>query len=102
MGEFLLLYFTGTHGANSPLKAALLKVLLLYTTIVSSYLCFVLGSGSLTENVSAIVAGDARPHGKVTYILAGVSVFFLLLTACWATLIIRHVLPPWCQDIADS
>ncbi|KAK9909219.1 hypothetical protein WJX75_008942 [Coccomyxa subellipsoidea] len=48
--------------------------------------------GSLTENVSAIVAGDARPHGKVTYILAGVSVFFLLLTACWATLIIRRAL----------
>lgn len=48
--------------------------------------------GSLTENVSAIVAGDARPHGKVTYILAGISVFFLLLTACWATLIIRRAL----------
>ncbi|BDA41533.1 probable Golgi apparatus membrane protein tvp38 [Coccomyxa sp. Obi] len=48
--------------------------------------------GSLTENVSAIVAGDARPHGKVTYILAGISVFFLLLTAIWASLIIRRAL----------
>lgn len=53
-------------------------------------ICSSIDPGSLTENVSAIVAGDARPHGKVTYILAGISVFFLLLTACWATLIIRQ------------
>lgn len=45
--------------------------------------------GSLTENISSIVTGEGKPHGKVTYILAGVTMSLLLLTALWATLIIR-------------
>ena len=46
-------------------------------------------AGSLTENVSAIVSGKASPHGKLEYILGGISAFCLILTTIWATIIIR-------------
>ena len=48
-----------------------------------------LGAGSLTENISSIVTGEGEAHGKLTYILAGITMGLLLLTAGWATLIIR-------------
>lgn len=51
-----------------------------------SIMCF---AGSLTENVSAIVSGKASPHGKLEYILGGISAFCLILTTIWATVIIR-------------
>ena len=64
--------------------------MLLYDSLVTDNgIC----PGSLTENISSIVTGAAQPHGKVTYILAGISMFFLLLTACWATFIIRCSMP---------
>ena len=40
------------------------------------------------------MTGEGEPHGKLTYILAGVTMFLLLLTALWATLIIRLRQPP--------
>lgn len=46
-------------------------------------------AGSLTENVSAIVSGKASPHGKLEYILGGISAVCLILTTIWATIIIR-------------
>ena len=49
-------------------------------------------AGSLTENVSAIVSGKASPHGKLEYILGGISAFCLILTTIWATVIIRSPL----------
>jgi hypothetical protein len=48
------------------------------------------GPGSLTENISSIVTGEGEAHGKLTYILAGITMGLLLLTAGWATLIIRR------------
>ena len=39
--------------------------------------------------MSAIVSGKASPHGKLEYILGGISAFCLILTTIWATVIIR-------------
>lgn len=60
--------------------------MLLQVSRISGCLTF---AGSLTENVSAIVSGKASPHGKLEYILGGISAFCLILTTIWATVIIR-------------
>ncbi len=52
----------------------------------------------MAENIGAIVSGEAKPHGVVTYVMAGVTVAMLLATTTWATVLIRHeALPGFCQ-----
>ena len=48
-------------------------------------------AGSLAENIGAIVSGEAKPHGVVTYVMAGVTVLLLLATTTWATVLIRCI-----------
>ncbi len=46
--------------------------------------------GSLSENISQIASGKAGPSGKVTYILVGVTVFFMLAAVTWSTFVVRY------------
>ena len=48
--------------------------------------------GSLSENISQIASGKAGPSGKVTYILVGVTVFFMLAAVTWSTFVVRYTL----------
>jgi hypothetical protein len=60
-------------------------------------------AGSLAENIGAIVSGEAKPHGVVTYVMAGVTVAMLLATTTWATVLIRRAaLPGFCQGSASG
>lgn len=55
----------------------------------SSVLCYF---GSLAQNIRDIVSGNAKPEGKVVYILAGISIFFCFLAAILATLSVRRAM----------
>ena len=48
--------------------------------------------GSLSENISQIASGQAGPSGKVTYILVGVTIFFMIAAVTWSTLVVRYLL----------
>ena len=48
--------------------------------------------GSLSENISQIASGKAGPSGKVTYILVGITVFFMLAAVTWSTFVVRYVM----------
>ena len=52
--------------------------------------CIVCYFGSLSENISQIASGKAGPSGKVTYILVGVTVFFMLAAVTWSTFVVRY------------
>ncbi|KAK9846466.1 hypothetical protein WJX81_004574 [Elliptochloris bilobata] len=49
-------------------------------------------TGSLAENIGAIVSGEAKPRAVVTYVMAGITVLLLLATATLATILIRRAL----------
>lgn len=47
--------------------------------------------GSLSENISQIASGKAGPSGVVTYVLVGVTVFFMVAAVTWSTFVVRSV-----------
>lgn len=67
-----------------------------YTGIIPecSIICYF---GSLSEGITQIASGKAGPSGVVTYILVGVTVFFMLAAVTWSTFVVRsassHSLP---------
>ena len=50
--------------------------------------------GSLSEGITQIASGKAGPSGVVTYILVGVTVFFMLAAVTWSTFVVRSA----CMD----
>ena len=45
--------------------------------------------GSLSENITQIVSGDAGPSGPVTYVLLGVTCLFMIAAVAWSTIVVR-------------
>ena len=45
--------------------------------------------GSLSEGITQIASGKAGPSGMVTYILVGLTVFFMLAAVTWSTFVVR-------------
>lgn len=56
--------------------------------------------GSLSENISQIASGKAGPSGKVTYILVGITVFFMLAAVTWSTFVVRRAMARAEADMA--
>ena len=45
--------------------------------------------GSLAENITQVVSGEAGPKGPTTYILVAITLVLLIGSATWATLFVR-------------
>ena len=45
--------------------------------------------GSLSEGITQIASGKAGPSGVVTYVLVGLTVFFMLAAVTWSTFVVR-------------
>ncbi len=69
--------------------------LLLFVAGIIPECCIVCYFGSLSENISQIASGKAGPSGKVTYILVGVTVFFMIAAVTWSTFVVRYAHMRW-------
>lgn len=56
--------------------------------------------GSLSENISQIASGKAGPSGVVTYVLVGVTVFFMVAAVTWSTFVVRKAMARAEADMA--
>lgn len=55
--------------------------------------------GSLAEDISQIVGGQAHPHGPVTYVMIGLSLTFCVTAAIGASYLVRWVLNLACVRV---
>ena len=72
-----------------PLLVLLTSVFMLSAGIIPecSIVCYF---GSLSEGITQIASGKAGPSGVVTYVLVGVTIFFMLAAVTWSTFVVRY------------